>query len=92
MSLDEKKIEQEGTQVAVLEPTDADDQELVALGYKPSFKREFTNLATVRLSTLAEEKQGVLTVLLFRSVLRSVSWCDMMLAFSWSFINLTRSR
>jgi len=25
-----------------------DDQELVALGYKPSFKREFSNLATVR--------------------------------------------
>ena len=24
-----------------------DDQELLALGYKPSFKREFTNLATV---------------------------------------------
>jgi hypothetical protein len=28
--------------------TDEDDRELVALGYKPSFKREFTNLATVR--------------------------------------------
>jgi len=27
--------------------TDDDDRELVALGYKPSFKREFTNLATV---------------------------------------------
>ena len=26
-----------------------DDQELLALGYKPSFKREFTNLATVSL-------------------------------------------
>lgn len=24
-----------------------DDRDLVALGYKPSFKREFTNLATV---------------------------------------------
>ena len=24
-----------------------DDQELMAFGYKPSFKREFTNLATV---------------------------------------------
>lgn len=24
-----------------------DDDELVALGYQPSFKREFTNLATV---------------------------------------------
>jgi len=31
-----------------LETTDEDDRELVALGYKPSFKREFTNLATVR--------------------------------------------
>jgi len=28
--------------------SDEDDRELVALGYKPSFKREFTNLATVR--------------------------------------------
>ena len=27
-----------------------DDKELLALGYKPSFKREFTNLATVSLS------------------------------------------
>ena len=26
-----------------------DDQELMAFGYKPSFKREFTNLATVSL-------------------------------------------
>ena len=28
--------------------SDEEDQELVALGYKPSFKREFTNLSTVR--------------------------------------------
>ncbi|KAF8901008.1 APC amino acid permease [Gymnopilus junonius] len=27
--------------------SDEDDRELVALGYKPSFKREFTNLATI---------------------------------------------
>ncbi|KJA17855.1 hypothetical protein HYPSUDRAFT_205831 [Hypholoma sublateritium FD-334 SS-4] len=27
--------------------SNADDMELVALGYKPSFKREFTNLATI---------------------------------------------
>lgn len=27
---------------------DDDDKELVALGYQPSFKREFSNLATVR--------------------------------------------
>ncbi|KIM41772.1 hypothetical protein M413DRAFT_71244 [Hebeloma cylindrosporum] len=30
-----------------LDTTDEDDRELVALGYKPSFKREFTNLATI---------------------------------------------
>jgi len=30
-----------------VDTTDADDREPVALGYKPSFKREFTNLATV---------------------------------------------
>ncbi len=29
---------------------DDDDKELVALGYVPSFKREFSNLATVRIS------------------------------------------
>ena len=29
-----------------------DDKELVALGYKPSFKREFTNLATVHSSKM----------------------------------------
>ena len=28
--------------------TEEDDRELEALGYKPSFKREFSNLATVR--------------------------------------------
>jgi hypothetical protein len=27
---------------------DDDDKELLALGYVPSFKREFSNLATVR--------------------------------------------
>jgi len=30
-----------------LATSDEDDRELVALGYKPSFKREFTNLATI---------------------------------------------
>jgi hypothetical protein len=30
-----------------LHSADDDDKELVALGYQPSFKREFTNLATV---------------------------------------------
>lgn len=29
-----------------------DDKELEALGYKPSFKREFSNLATVRRMTV----------------------------------------
>jgi len=31
-----------------VQAVDDDDRELVALGYKPSFKREFSNLATVR--------------------------------------------
>ncbi|KAF8654784.1 hypothetical protein AX16_003439 [Volvariella volvacea WC 439] len=30
-----------------IDTTDDDDRELVALGYKPSFKREFSNLATI---------------------------------------------
>jgi hypothetical protein len=56
-----------------VDTTDEDDRELVALGYKPSFKREFTNLATVR------RRLGRYAILLasltsFRSVLRSVSW------------------
>jgi len=33
---------------SLVDTTDEDDRELVALGYKPSFKREFSNLATVR--------------------------------------------
>lgn len=37
---------------STIELSDEDDKELVALGYKPSFKREFTNLATVRSSCL----------------------------------------
>lgn len=32
--------------------TNDDDKELEALGYVPSFKREFSNLATVRSSLL----------------------------------------
>jgi hypothetical protein len=43
MSIDEKR------DVVSFDTSDEDDRELVALGYKPSFKREFTNLATVRL-------------------------------------------
>ncbi|KAF9447455.1 APC amino acid permease [Macrolepiota fuliginosa MF-IS2] len=32
---------------SMTETSDDDDKELVALGYKPSFKREFSNLATI---------------------------------------------
>ncbi|PPQ98688.1 hypothetical protein CVT24_003315 [Panaeolus cyanescens] len=32
---------------SIIDTTDEDDRELVALGYKPSFKREFTNLSTI---------------------------------------------
>ncbi|KAF9054202.1 APC amino acid permease [Panaeolus papilionaceus] len=32
---------------SIMDTTDEDDRELVALGYKPSFKREFTNLSTI---------------------------------------------
>jgi len=39
--------------VPAFDTDDDDDRELVALGYKPSFKREFSNLATVRHSALA---------------------------------------
>jgi hypothetical protein len=45
MPLDEKK---NISTITSVDSTDEDDRELVALGYKPSFKREFTNLATVR--------------------------------------------
>ncbi|KAF9480263.1 APC amino acid permease [Pholiota conissans] len=43
MSLDEKHPDTVSFDTAI----DDDDRELVALGYKPSFKREFTNLATI---------------------------------------------
>lgn len=43
--MDEKKNISETTSVS--STTDEDDRELVAMGYKPSFKREFTNLATI---------------------------------------------
>ncbi|KAG6876884.1 hypothetical protein C0992_011448 [Termitomyces sp. T32_za158] len=33
--------------------SNADDNELVALGYKPSFKREFSNIATGLCSSVA---------------------------------------
>jgi hypothetical protein len=34
-------------ETATLSSVDDDDKELLALGYQPSFKREFSNLATV---------------------------------------------
>ena len=39
---------------------DEEDQELVALGYKPSFKREFTNLSTVRRLVSSSTLQGLM--------------------------------
>ena len=33
---------------------DEDDKKLEAMGYVPSFKREFSNLATVRAPTLSD--------------------------------------
>lgn len=57
-----------------------DDRELEALGYVPSFKREFSNLATVRLCFFArKERQGVKIYAGgisadLRLVLHSVSW------------------
>jgi hypothetical protein len=45
--------------------TDDDDRELEALGYKPSFKREFSNLATVCfVFNLLINEQKIQTVLL----------------------------
>jgi hypothetical protein len=50
-----------------------DDKELVALGYNPSFKREFTNLATV--ISYKIQKDPVMTISP-RSVLRLVLWYE----------------
>ncbi|KAF6750758.1 APC amino acid permease [Ephemerocybe angulata] len=44
---DDKKVVVEESDASVFNLSDDDDKELVALGYKPSFKREFTNLATI---------------------------------------------
>ena len=38
---------------------DDDDRELVALGYVPSFKREFTNLATVSASAQVDKQTSL---------------------------------
>jgi succinate dehydrogenase/fumarate reductase cytochrome b subunit len=59
----------------VNDQSDDDDRELVALGYKPSFKREFTNLATVRLSSIPACLYGLINCVdIYRSVLPLVSW------------------
>lgn len=68
MSLDEKK-----SVSSAIESADEDDKELLAMGYKPSFKREFTNLATVRGDLVSLEVVRPITML-HRSALHSVSW------------------
>ena len=57
---------------------DKDDQELLALGYKPSFKREFTNFATVSLPKCKNLSTHPLTTFPPRSALRLVSWYEIM--------------
>lgn len=52
-SIKSEKFENEEAQV--VSQSNDDDQELLALGYKPSFKREFTSLATVRSATFYDE-------------------------------------
>jgi hypothetical protein len=47
-----------------IESPDDDDKELVALGYKPSFKREFSNLATVGIS----EFSWLVTILILAKI------------------------
>lgn len=44
----EDALEKRTVSPSTVDMSDDDDKELVALGYKPSFKREFSNLATVR--------------------------------------------
>lgn len=51
-----------------------DDRILQEIGYVPSFKREFSNLATVR--PLFPPEMFSLTGLTDRSALRSVSWAS----------------
>ena len=54
-----------------------DDKELVALGYKPSFKREFTNLATVISSKMHFMRPLKTQLITFpRLALRLVSWYE----------------
>jgi hypothetical protein len=49
----EFKNEKEVDHTVTMSSTDEDDAELVALGYVPSFKREFSNLATVSTKSLS---------------------------------------
>ena len=56
----EKKLPKESSFVDGA--SDDDDRELVALGYKPSFKREFTNLATVRGSSILASFYGLINL------------------------------
>ena len=53
-----------------------DDRELRALGYKPSFKREFTNLATVSLPKYSRGLWRSLDDFFPRLALRLVSWYE----------------
>ena len=47
--LEDARVDERGSvRSAGSETLNEDDRELEALGYKPSFKREFSNLATVR--------------------------------------------
>ena len=62
-----------------------DDQELLALGYKPSFKREFTNLATVSLPKCKILSRYPLMTFSPRSALRLVSWYEIIDKGKWIY-------
>ncbi|KAJ2914891.1 hypothetical protein MD484_g5515, partial [Candolleomyces efflorescens] len=76
MSMDEKKLD---TASVTIETTDEDDKELLALGYKPSFKREFTNLATISFAFsimgLCSSIATTFNTPLFTGGPSSVTWC-----------------
>jgi hypothetical protein len=57
MEDDEKRSS--GVHIEDASSMDADDRRLQELGYVPSFKREFTNLATVSDSALLSKEDGV---------------------------------
>lgn len=60
----------------IMSAVDDDDRELEALGYVPSFKREFSNLATVRGGVLDDMMDSYCNVYSYPSRLasHSVSW------------------